>query len=302
MGMETLTLSNRNVAYKIFGKGKVNLVIETGLAASVGEWFHIAEKLTPDYTVLLYERSKASDKKRTPKNIAEELHEIIEALPHEEKIIIVAHSQGGLYAQQFARLYPEHVKGLVLLDPLSANDSRYKVLLNEDEQKMSGFDKSKALNKAYRMTKLHLNFILKAVLKKVPPFYYYDKFTQEAANYILSQTSSADFYAAAIEEYKLAHDEKETAGLKNKDGFPNVPLVLITHSSNYEIKEIEEFGSAPKETAEKIENIWQSLMSEYLTFSTLNRHYKAKFSGHYIHLTEPDLIDKALLYIEKFPI
>ncbi|WP_442944903.1 alpha/beta fold hydrolase [Oribacterium sp. C9] len=39
-------------------------------------------------------------------------------LPCKSKIIILAHSQGGLYAQQFARLYPNMIRGIVFVDPL----------------------------------------------------------------------------------------------------------------------------------------------------------------------------------------
>ena len=49
------------------------------------------------------------------------------------QITILAHSQGGLYAQQFARLYPEMVEKLVLLDLLSANDNRFKSELSKRE-------------------------------------------------------------------------------------------------------------------------------------------------------------------------
>jgi len=41
--------------------------------------------------------------------------------------IILLHS----LAQQFARLYPDMVKGIVLLDPLSANDNQFKQQLTE---------------------------------------------------------------------------------------------------------------------------------------------------------------------------
>lgn len=301
MKIETKKFDDFSLDYKIYGSGKINLVIETGLDATIGEWENAAKKLSERFTVLCYERSYDSKNSRTPKNIAEELKKLLESLDCAEKFIIVAHSQGGIYANQFARLYPRLVKGLVLLDPLSPNDSRYKELLTPDEQKKSGFDKSENLKIMLRLAKLHLGALNRAVLKKAPPFYYYNKFSAETEKYIVTKSSTGASLNTAIEEYRLAHEKSETEALSDKNTFPNIPLVLITHSSDYEIKEIEQFGKTSHEFAVKVENMWQDFMKEYLDYSTLNRFLAAKSSGHYIHLTEPKLIDKALDYICKFP-
>jgi pimeloyl-ACP methyl ester carboxylesterase len=116
--------------YKIFGREKVSIIIEMALGACMGEWMHIAKELAVNNGVLLYERAGINNSDislldRTPMNIAQELHELLQHINHEEKIIIMAHSQGGLYAQQFTRLYPEMIKGIILLDPLSANDNKF---------------------------------------------------------------------------------------------------------------------------------------------------------------------------------
>lgn len=116
--MEKINLKHCQLLYKVFEKGRVSLVIEIALGSTAGEWWHIAEHLSQKYTVLLYERSKNSKSERTPKNIANELYELLCAVPCEEQVVFVAHSQGGLYAQQFARLYPKMVKGIVFIDPL----------------------------------------------------------------------------------------------------------------------------------------------------------------------------------------
>ena len=60
--------------------------------------------------MLVYERaginhSKKSDKERTPTNIAIELKMLLDTVSHEEKIVVIGHSQGGLYASEFCGLY-----------------------------------------------------------------------------------------------------------------------------------------------------------------------------------------------------
>lgn len=75
-----------------------------------------------------------------------------------------------------------------------------------------------------------------------------------------------------------------------KGNFPDLSLTLITHSSEFAIEESMKFVNNTYEFAEKVENMWQSIMKEYLGFSQKSRYVQAKHSGHYIHLTEPELI------------
>jgi len=286
-------------AYQIFGCGKIDLVIEIGLGATAGEWWHIAEMLSAKYTVLLYERNRNTATDRTPENIAKELHTLLKQLDCDEKVALVAHSQGGLYAQQFARLYPHMVKGILLIDPLSANDNKYKTLLTPEEQKKSGFDKTSSLLIMNKLAKRHLGFLIKLIMKKAPPFYYYKGFSRDASDYILSSQTKSALYSSALEEYRLAHEEEIVEPLKEKHDFPDIPLVLITHTSEFSVNEIVEFGRTNVELATKVEEIWQSLMKECLAFSSKTKYIQAKNSGHYIHLTEPDLIHDGLIWIDS---
>lgn len=284
-------------SYQVFGTGKINLVIEMGLGATMGEWWHIAQRLSEKHTVLLYERSRNISIPRTPENIAKELRTLLTELNTEQSVALLAHSQGGLYAQQFARLYPGMVRGIVLLDPLSARDSEYKTLLTPKEQKASGFDKTANLAITEKLAKLHLGRIIKAVMKNAPPFYYYNDFSADARSYILSALTRPELYTAALEEYRLAHEKQHTASLREGNGFPNIPLVLVTHTPEFSIRETMEFGHTDRAFAERVEQIWQSFMLDYLSFSNRSSHLQAANSGHSIHLTEPALIDRALDFI-----
>ena len=187
------------------------------------------------------------------------------------------------------------IRGIVFVDPLSANDNTYKtVFTTTDEQKKSGFNKSENFVIMRKMASWHLGFVIKLIMKKAPPFYYYDQFTPEAKKYILDELTKVELHDAALEEYRLAHEEKEICQLKERGNFPQIPIVLITHGSEFEIKEIMEFGQTTKEFAEKVEELWQSLMQEYLTFSEKSILLRADNSGHYIHLGDFEVLMKAL--------
>ncbi|WP_455539328.1 alpha/beta fold hydrolase [Terrisporobacter sp.] len=279
------------INYKIIGNKKVDIVIELGLGTCMDEWLHIAKKFSKEHGILLYERiginnSSLSENKRTPLNIAHELYELLENIYHKEKIIIIAHSQGGLYAQQFARLYPNMIRGLILLDPLSANDNKFKEELSEEEYMKSGIDKSSNF-------KMMCN-LPKEALKNLPPFCYYKNFTPKCENNILNSMIKENHWQTALDEYIESHKEENLQDLKEKDNFPNVPLVLITHTSDLAIEENIAFGQNSREFATKIETMWQNLMKEYLSFSNKSYFIQANHSSHYIHLSEVNLIHKAV--------
>lgn len=289
--------------YKIFGKEYVSIIIEMALGACMGEWIHIAKVLSVNNGVLLYERaginnSEGSLSNRTPINIAQELHALLQNIKHEKKIIIIAHSQGGLYAQQFARLYPDMVKGLILLDPLSANDNIFKELLTDKEYKRSGVDKSANISIMYKLAKLHMGFLTKKIIKGAPPFCYYNAFDEDARNDILNAVTKPEYCITAFNEYVEAHKNENISHLKEKENFPDIPLVLITHTSELAIEESIKYGHNSRDFATKIEEIWQDIMKEYLKFSIKSTWIQAKNSSHYIHLTENQLLLDGLEWID----
>ena len=219
------------MAYRIYGAGKVDIVLMTGLGGCIGEYEKLAQHLAKKHTVLCYERfgcgsSEETRLERTPVNIARECAELLKYAAHEKKIILVAHSQGGLYADQYARLYPDQVEKVSLLDPLSPEDDLFGKRLTAEEYRKSGVDKTK--------------------------------------------------------------------GLRTDSGFPDIPLYLVTHSSDIVVEEIMTFGNADRETAVKVEALWQEVMKGYLMLSGQSRYFCAKNSSHAIHLTDIDLVAELL--------
>ncbi len=294
--LTAVDVSSAKLAYRLFGEGKGNfVVIETALGSCSAEWWHLAEIVGRNATVLTYDRagygkSSQSSLSRTPKNIAKELFYFLGKLGVSDKVLLVGHSQGGLYAQQFARDYPDMVHGLVLIDPLSANDSSFSALLTAKEYAQSGVDKTKTLKLGATLCNIGLGPLFKPMIKKGVPFYYYKGFSKEAEDYLLTSLTKASHYKTALAEYRLAHEDSEVNELKDKTGFPDIPITLITHNSSVAIEEIINFGGATKEVAEKVEQIWQQLMKEYLSFSAKTKWLQAENSSHFVHLTESDLV------------
>ena len=280
--------------YTIFGSKTVDIVIEMGLGACIAEWESLARELGKNHGVLVYERaginhSDKSDEERTPTNIAEELKRLIDEIPHDEKIVIIGHSQGGMYASEFCGIYPEIVKGLILLDPLSIEDNRFKKELTARELKKSGTDKSKNFIILEVLAKLGLKNVVKKVMSQAPPFYYAG-FSEEQKEDILNSLVNITHLNTCREEYRLAHDDEALRNMVSKDKYPDIPIILVTHSSEEAILENMEFGRNSRSFAVRIEQLWQEIMKVYLDYSERAIWMQAKKSTHYIHLTEPELI------------
>ena len=280
--------------YTIFGSKTVDVVIEMGLGTCIAEWESLARELGKNHGVLVYERaginhSDKSDEERTPTNIAEELKRLIDEIPHDEKIVIIGHSQGGMYASEFCGIYPEIVKGLILLDPLSIEDNRFKKELTARELKKSGADKSKNFMILEVLAKLGLKGVVKKVMSQAPPFYYAG-FSEEQKEDILNSLVNITHLNTCREEYRLAHDDEALRNMVSKDKYPDIPIILVTHSSEEAILENMEFGRNSRSFAVRIEQLWQEIMKVYLDYSERAIWMQAKKSTHYIHLTEPELI------------
>jgi pimeloyl-ACP methyl ester carboxylesterase len=291
--MEFCDIGTAKIAYRIFGTPPVSIIIEGAINSCNAEWWEFCTELK-DYSVLVYDRagygeSSVSTLQRTPENIVKEFSTLLKNLNIKNDFVLVGHSQGGLYATLFTLLYPEKVKTLILLDPLSYRDNDFKSMLSEKEFSASGVDKSKTFKMGRILTGLHLGFLFKGLLKRYPPFNYHI-FPTDAENYILKSLMQPKQYSTALEEYRFSHDETQLAYFKDFPQPVSTKFILMTHSSSKLIEEYVSIWRVGKDLAEKVENIWQKLMEAMMTFSKNSEKLTAPNSGHYLHLTDQDLV------------
>jgi pimeloyl-ACP methyl ester carboxylesterase len=109
------------------GSGDVTVLFESGIAATNLNWFHIQEKVSRIATTASYDRaglgwSSPCRTARTPRNIAVELHQLLDGGGLKPPYILVGHSFGGLVMRRFALLYPEEVSSIVLVDPMRCDE------------------------------------------------------------------------------------------------------------------------------------------------------------------------------------
>jgi len=289
-----MDIGSASIAYRVFGEGRIDTVVEGCLGSCSAEWWDICERLSSERTILAYDRagygeSSVSSLSRTPENIASELESLLGKLDTEERMILLGHSQGGLYAELYALRNPNRVRGLLLLDPLSWEDSVFRERLTPDEFKKSGVDKTASYRIGKLVAGLGLGFLFKGAIKRAPPFYY-GAFSEKAEAYIMRSSMKRSQHETSLEEYRLSHAEENLRAFEGADGALDIPITLVAHSPRIMIEEIEYFGNAGHELAAKIDGIWQEIMEGTMRLSTNRRKTIAENSGHYIHLTDFDLV------------
>ncbi|MDQ3288759.1 MAG: alpha/beta hydrolase [Pseudomonadota bacterium] len=104
------------------GDGAMAVVFESGFGQGAGVWKDVIADLGPDCHCVAYSRAGLgkSGTDGAPKPIdahLQDLGAVMASLAPERKVVLVGHSYGGLLATEFARMYPERLHGLVLVDP-----------------------------------------------------------------------------------------------------------------------------------------------------------------------------------------
>lgn len=99
------------------------VVFQSGLGDGMVPWAAVIERLPQAVSYFAYDRpgygssGSVSDQPRDPCRVAHELRETLRSANVPPPYLLVGHSIGGQYQYAFAKLFPEDVAGMVLLDP-----------------------------------------------------------------------------------------------------------------------------------------------------------------------------------------
>lgn len=281
-------MNELELEYKIIGKDKTVLVIETGIGSSFYDWYSIVEDLKEDFTIVLYHRcgyGKSQDPKtsRTTKNIAEELNYLLDKIGIKEKFILMGHSFGGLCVQHYAKMYPYRLKGIMLIDSTSFNFKQLYMLdtpvMNSliaiDKMVESNIDSSKKSKEELRdqnrnIISAYENRISDVDMKSVEEFF-----------------TSSILHKTIAEEFQNWHiDSKE---IKSILEFPNIPLIVIARDNKVTERGWVKYN-IPEKEAILYENEWRKLQIELSKLSDEGRLIIAENSDHEVYLDRPDVI------------
>ena len=114
-------INSKLFEYKLIGNGEKNIVFINGFRMNFDSWNQVYPKIAEDHRVLLFNRygvgkSSKAELKQTGKTVVEEIHKFLSKLEMQPPYIFVAHSLGGIFANLYARTYPDEVSGVVFVD------------------------------------------------------------------------------------------------------------------------------------------------------------------------------------------
>jgi tetratricopeptide (TPR) repeat protein len=118
------TVQGHKMYYETAGKGNVTVVFENGHGDNLLAWDDIFSEVTKFAKAIRYDRmgygfSDSTAQPRTLKQIATELHSLLQQAKLLPPYILVGHSMGGATIRAFTSLYKDEVAGLVFVDPFT---------------------------------------------------------------------------------------------------------------------------------------------------------------------------------------
>jgi len=115
--------NERRMHIHVTGEGTPTVVFESGMGASCLSWTLVQPRVAQFTRAVSYDRaghgwSDPAPEPRTARQIAQELHTLLDATGVPGPYVLAGHSFGGYVNLAFAHLYRDEVVGLVLLDSL----------------------------------------------------------------------------------------------------------------------------------------------------------------------------------------
>jgi len=106
------------------GTGSPTVVLEPGLGEPSTAMAWIAPDVAATTRVCVYDRagrgwSESAGNAQDGDEVATDLHTLLDRAGEDGPYVLAGHSAGGLYVLDFARLYPDDVAGVALLDSMS---------------------------------------------------------------------------------------------------------------------------------------------------------------------------------------
>lgn len=122
------------------------VILEAGAFGGAADWSLVAGGLARGQRVCAYDRdgiglARIHDLDRSPVAIATRLEALIARQEGDAPVILAGHSNGGLYVEAFARIWPERTAGLVLVDAVVTEVKGHPLALAdlEHEARLSAY-------------------------------------------------------------------------------------------------------------------------------------------------------------------
>lgn len=137
---QTVHVDGKDMQAYVTGKGEKTIVLLSGLgtASPIADFMPLAERLSKDYKVVIFETfgygfSSTTKKERSNENIVNEIRTALKELEISGPYILMPHSISGIYSMYYAKKYPNEVEAIIGIDESVPNQTK----TNKDEDMSS---------------------------------------------------------------------------------------------------------------------------------------------------------------------
>ncbi len=291
--IKLMDIEGRKLEYLIKGNSKKTVVIMPGMGGSFYEWINIIDNISLYTKVIAIHRagvgnSGLNSEGSNTMTTAKDLNILLDNLNIKEKVILVGHSYGGLCVQHFARMYPEKVDSVVLVESASMNreDGYDKLETPISDESTSDEVYIKLWTTYSKYSKEQLIEEVKPKLSEVD-----FKLPINMKKELMEFHVRPEIYINQLSEIKYLRSNVKY--MSKYGNFPDCPLIVLIEDPVYSINEMIEEG-IPKIEAERIERLSQELSSGLKELSSKSDVRVVKNSNHCINETQPDAIIDAI--------
>lgn len=276
----------RHVQLDCRGSGTPVVVFENGLD-SLGSlsWAAVHDAIAQTTRACAYSRagmmwSDPSDRPFSSANVAEDLHNVLNAAGEQAPFVLVAHSLGGPYALVYTHRYGEQVAGLVFVDTSHPDQlARMRAAVGKD------LPQPELL--ATIAARLAWTGVVRAVVAANPP-------APPTAPSAIQAPSAAWMPGSLRAVTDEMHGVNATfAAAAGARALGNRPLIALTHSTppSPEMLRAMEI-TAPQ--GNRLEATWRELQREEASWSTRGSNAIVPNASHYIQFDQPQAVIAAV--------
>jgi pimeloyl-ACP methyl ester carboxylesterase len=283
------------------GAGSPTVILEAGGGDDSSSFRSVQRGLSAFTRICAYDRAGVgfSDPAPWPStavNTVTDLHRLVQAISPNHPVILVGHSDGGLYVPLYAATYPKDVTGMVLIDPFTVGADKLATALltprqrddwyASDNRDISDARKCLELAKAGELARPEAQ---KSSCLDNPPSP--DAARHKVLNEQLARKSEQEvLLSAMIDTYPAPGPGMSSAELALQTANPNfgnTPLILLTAGE-------EEQTALPKQTRAAIAEAWKKNNEELAARSSRGSNRVVPNTHHYIQKEQPGAVIDAV--------
>jgi pimeloyl-ACP methyl ester carboxylesterase len=254
------------------GEGTPTVILNAGLGDTYVSWRKVQPQIAKFVRVCSYDRaglgySDSSSRPRTSKDIAEELHALLQAAHVAPPYVLVGHSLGGYEVRLFASLYRNEVAGMVLVDASHPDQmNRFPPDLKNMAATQVREDEFLEFTMPFGVPRLL------ALCDDDP----------------VQRAAECNFHSLRESTAELKSFPESAAQAAVTGTLGDMPLAVLSHDPDKPSAEL------PPDLAKPTNDAWENMQEELAHLSTRGTQMIAKNSGHYIQIDRPEIVIDAV--------